>query len=112
MNISNKLKKLCNEYRKSKLHKKMKRINPRPKEYRKWEHFLWGDRIDFMRLNPDGSFRIVGWLARRPCGGDKLIYYVESGRKAVGYIVNVEYCRDPRDMFFADVIPYDYHESK
>ncbi|WP_303029131.1 hypothetical protein [uncultured Duncaniella sp.] len=90
----------------------MKRINPRPKEYRKWEHFLWGDRIDFMRLNPDGSFRIVGWLARRPCGGDKLIYYVESGRKAVGYIVNVEYCRDPRDMFFADVIPYDYHESK
>lgn len=107
--IIDKLKELRREYRKRSLRKKMKRINPNPKEYRIWEHQFWGNQISIRRVNKNGSFRIVGWLSRRPNHGDKLIYDVESGRKAVGYIVNVEYCRDPRDMFFADVIPYDYY---
>ncbi|WP_290235598.1 hypothetical protein [Bacteroides acidifaciens] len=112
MKILEKLKHLRKEYRKRRLRKKMERINPTPREYRQWEHRYWGDKIDITRLNPNGTFRIVGWLPQRPKHGDKLIYDVESGRKAVGYIVNVEYCRDPRDMFFADVIPYDYYELK
>lgn len=112
MNILDKLKNLHKEYRKRKLRKKMERINPAPKEYRQWEHRCWGDKIDITRLNPNGTFRIVGWLPQRPKHGDKLIYDAKSGHKAVGYIVNVKYCRNPRDMFFADVIPFEYYQQK
>lgn len=94
------------------IRKEMERINPVPKEYRQWKHRCWGDKIDITRLNPNGTFRIVGWLPQRPKHGDKLIYDAKSGHKAVGYIVNVEYCRNPRDMFFADVIPFEYYQQK
>ena len=73
------------------------------------EHDEWANRIEITRAEED-SFRIRGWLPVRPNEGDKLIYEVAGDRKAVGYIVNVKYMRDPQDMFFADVIPYDFCE--
>lgn len=92
---------------------KMNCINPNPKEYKKWEHHTWGNSIEIGRINKNkGTFSIHGWLESRPHDGDKLIYETESGKYAVGYIVNVRYCDDPRDMFFADVIPFEYLNEK
>lgn len=100
------LKKVLFEYKKKRFYKKMCRINPNPRVYDMSNHKGWGDSICISRV--DGSnFRIHGWLAVRPNDGDKLIYDVQGNKKAMGYIVNVEYCRDPADMFFADVVPYE-----
>lgn len=111
MKILDKIKEWRKARRKKSLHKRMMSINPSPYEYRQWEHRGWSDSIQICSINTNGTFRIVGWLDRIPRNGDKLIYDVESGRRAVGYIVNVDYCADPRDMFFADVIPFEYYNG-
>ncbi len=108
MGIKQTLKNWHKNWRKKRFRARMRRINPNPYVYRKWEHKRWGDSIEINKLYDNrSSFRIVGWLKRLPKTGDKLLYNTESGRIASGYIVNVEYCRDPRDMFFADVIPFE-----
>lgn len=100
------LEKVLFEYRKKRFYKKMCLINPNPRVYDMSKHKGWGNSICINRV--DGSnFSIYGWLAVRPKKGDKLIYDVEGNKKAIGYIVNVEYCRDPPDMFFADVVSYE-----
>lgn len=89
---------------------KMNRINPNPKEYKKWEHHRWGDSIEFGKIDKN-TFSIRGWLQNKPRDGDKLIYQTENGEYAVGYIVDVKYCGDPRDMFFANVIPFGIYKG-
>lgn len=111
MKILDKIKEWRKYFRKESLRKRMTKLNPNPYEYRKWEHHGWGDSIQIRGINKNGTFRIVGWLGRRPHNGDRLIYDVESGRRAVGYIVDVDYCSDPRDMFFANVIPFEYYNG-
>jgi hypothetical protein len=57
---------------------------------------IWGDTI---RWFPN-SGHIVGWVVRLPQRGD----YMVSG--SISYVItNVRHCRDPEDMFFADVHP-------
>lgn len=111
MSIKETIKNWRKSIRKERLRKRMERINPNPRVYKMWEHKRWGDRIQINRINENGSFSIVGWLSSGISNGDKLLYDVKSGKVAVGYIVNVEYCRDPQDMFFADVIPFEYYDA-
>lgn len=105
--MKERIKELFLALKKKRLLNKMNRINPNPAEYKKWEHYTWGNSIEICRINKN-TFSIRGWLQNKPENGDKLIYETESGKYAVGYIVDVEYCGDPRDMFFANVIPFEY----
>jgi hypothetical protein len=105
--MKERIKELFLALKKKRLLNKMNRINPNPAEYKKWEHHTWGNSIEICRINKN-TFSIRGWLQNKPENGDKLIYETESGKYAVGYIVDVEYCGDPRDMFFANVIPFEY----
>lgn len=108
MNILDKIKNWRKSIYKMRLRKRMNSINPNPHIYDTREHKTWGDNIEIRRINDNGTFKIVGWLGRLPKNGDKLIYDVQSGKRAYGYIADVEYCNDPRDMFFAIVIPFEY----
>lgn len=110
--MKKKIKELFLAFKKKRLYKKMNRINPNPTVYKKWEHRGWGDSINIDKINKNSSFRIHGWLPNIPRNGDKLIYKAQSGKYISGYIVNVECCGDPRDMFFADVIPFEYLNEK
>ncbi len=112
MGIINKFKNWRKEWRKKRFRTRMRRINPNPFVYKIWEHKRWGDSIQINKIYDNNAFRIVGWLKRLPKNGDKLLYETESGKILSGYIVNVDYCRDPGDMFFADVIPFEYVNLK
>ena len=85
--------------------KELKKINPKPYTYKYWEHFSWGDSIQWRNSDDTLPLKVVGWHARRPKDGDKLLYQTENEEIAVGYFVNVKYCDNPKDMFFADVVP-------
>lgn len=96
------------ENKKSKVYKKLQSNNSNPRSFKLWEHDSWGDKISIRKIYDNGSFQIVGWLYDRPIQGDWLIYEVQSGKYAKGIIHNIKYCQDPRDMFFADVLPVEY----
>lgn len=87
---------------------RMCRINSTPYVYDIKKHKLWGDNIIINKINANHSFEITGWLKRLPKEGDKLLYYTKSGKKVIGYITNIELCINPKDMFFAHVVPYEY----
>ncbi len=112
MNIKEIIKNWRKSWRKKRFIATMEMINSNPYVYKMWEHKRWGDSIQINKIYDNGSFRIVGWLKRLPKTGDKLLYDTESGKILSGYIVNVDYCRDPGDMFFADVIPFEYVNFK
>lgn len=66
------------------------------------DHGRWGDNIAFM----DGNIvkcRVYGHLTPLPEIGDKLEVDMASGLKLIFYFTKVEPCRDPSDMFFADI---------
>lgn len=98
------------ESKQAKLIKKLQSSNPNPRIFKRWEHQSWGDKISIRKAYEDGSFAIRGWLYKRPKEGDLFVYETQDGKYAKGIIHNVEYCHDPRDLFFADVIPIDYIE--
>lgn len=104
-----------NEFRQSihreKLINEFNRINPNPYLYKYWEHSTWGDNIEW-RQTDEPFHKVVGWLSRLPKNGDKLLYQTENDDIAVGYFVNVEYCGNPKDMFFAEIIPVNIIKLK
>jgi hypothetical protein len=63
----------------------------------------WGFDIYFMEtLRPGVSpLRVAGHWTPRPKPGEVLVD--KAGKRYV--FVQVEYCQDPRDMFFATVTP-------
>lgn len=109
--MKERIKELFLAFKKKRLLNKMNRINPNPTVYKKWEHHTWGNSIEIRQINKN-TFSIRGWLHNKPRDGDRLIYETGNGKYAVGYIVNVKHCSDPRDMFFADVIPFEYLNEK
>ena len=96
------------ENKKAKIIKKLQSNNFNPRTFKQWEHKDWGDKISIRKIYDNGSFQIVGWLFDRPIQGDWFMYETQSGKRAKGLIHNIEYCSDPRDMFFADVLPVRY----
>lgn len=74
-----------------------------------WEHNGWGNSVDWSDYN---QLRVVGWLYNKPEENDEIQFEMvrPDGEKVkTRYIVtNVEYMRDPHDMFFATVKPFAY----
>jgi predicted nucleic acid-binding protein len=50
-------------------------------------------------------------LARKPEKGDYVTCQMKSGKVGVFQVVKVDHCRDPDDMFFADVKPLGYADE-
>jgi len=71
----------------------------------------WGDdiRVDQWprKDNPDRA-SVIGWKNPKPRVGDKLKVPMKSGKTLLCEFVEVRYCGDPADMFFADVKALDY----
>lgn len=47
--------------------------------------------------------QIYGHMQIRPRSGERFWVHMQSGKIGMYKLKNVEYCRDPQDMFFADV---------
>jgi hypothetical protein len=73
--------------------------------YEAERHSGWGDRLDWFDYD---KRRISGHLQRKPVVGDEVLFRMSSGKTARYAVTSVEYCGDPRDMFFADVMDIGY----
>lgn len=60
----------------------------------------WGSSINW---SGESNTRVHGWKTPRPHAGDRLHADMQSGRTGVYIFTKVDPCRDPEDMFFADV---------
>lgn len=69
------------------------------------KHTGWGNSIDWSDYD---NRRVVGWLHRKPVVGDEILFRMKSGKTSRYAVLKVEYCGDPRDMFFADVMDIGY----
>lgn len=67
----------------------------------------WGNSVCWNNVE---LRRVHGWCEPRPVRGDILKSPMKSGRIGLFIFTDVEYCRDPSDMFFATVTPYNYEE--
>lgn len=72
--------------------------------YNMQEHTGWGNTIAFYNWE---TRRIFGWK-RGLKVGDKLISKMQSGKTAEFEIIEIEYKRDPSDMFFGYVSDIGY----
>lgn len=65
----------------------------------------WGSAINIdgnCRQNKQGRpfYKGHGFQSRRPNEGDLLLIDMQSGRTMVTKFFDIDYCRDPNDMFF------------
>lgn len=75
-----------------------------------WEHNGWGNSVDWSSYE---NLRVVGWLSNTPEVNDeiqfKMLRAADKKEVVTRYIItDVDYCRDPQDMFFATVKPFAY----
>lgn len=70
-----------------------------------WKHTGWGNSISFTDWE---KRRLVGHLPNRPKIGDEIRSKMESGEIGRFLVSEVEYCRDPKDMFFCTVKDLKY----
>ena len=82
-------------------------MSEEPKTYRMENHTGWGDRIGWS----DYPKRINGHLSQKPSKGDYITCEMKSGKIGVFRVASIEYCRDPQDMFFANVEPLGYEDE-
>jgi len=71
----------------------------------------WGDRIqidEWPKKNNEGLASVIGWKNPKPKKGDKLRVPLESGKTMLCEFVDVRYCGNPADMFFADIKSLNY----
>jgi hypothetical protein len=64
------------------------------------KHKYWGDCVYFLRWEDRA---IAGHFLPQIRIGDFLISAMDSGKLAKFEIIEIEYARDPRDMFFGKV---------
>ena len=111
MNIIKKVKEKLSQYRRNRYMERLLLSNPNPRIFRVWEHGSWGDAINILSVDSNGTFRISGHLLTKPIIGDYIAYVTTSGHIGKGVVSEVEYPGDPWDMFFAKVIPVGYYEE-
>jgi hypothetical protein len=73
---------------------------------------MWGWSIGgFHYVESTDSFRVHGWCTPRPKPGDQIKVNVK-GEPEFFFVLNVEYVRDPDDMFFANLeVPARFRKS-
>jgi hypothetical protein len=87
---------------------------PHTHQPRRWiaaDHRNIGDSIVYRGRSEDGTQHCwVGWTTPRPKEGDLLEANMQSGRVAAFTMMEVEWCHDPDDMWFAktEVQPADW----
>lgn len=64
------------------------------------EHQGWGNSIQWLDWP---KMKVYGCLMSRPNIGDILVAEFTGGKVVEFQFISVERCRDPHDMFFADV---------
>lgn len=72
-----------------------------------WEHNGWGNNVYFSDFK---NRKITGHLSPRPKVGDEIRSKMSSGKIGRFLVKEIEYCRDPNDMFFCDVEDLGYLE--
>jgi len=60
----------------------------------------WGNRIEWFDYQ---KRKVHGWKQSRPVVGDLIRMPMQSGSDAVFRFTGVEYCDDPRDMFYGQL---------
>jgi hypothetical protein len=95
-----KIKQWIHEYQKSTAIKKSLATNDKPRLYKAWELTDWGNA-----LYMDSHFKCQGHLMIHPSIGDLLVAKMDNGTFYQYTFSFVKYCRDPRDMFFAQICP-------
>ncbi len=74
-----------------------------PYVYKLEERRSWGDSICLDTSNPN-KLKAHGWISSpRISKGDILTYTSQSNHEIKLRFTKVEYCRDPHDMFFAEL---------
>jgi hypothetical protein len=74
-----------------------------------WGHAIhWG----FGERKEDGTQHVMGHSTPQPHDGDELLVKMKSGKVAVYKCANVEYMRDPEDMWEADITPVRYKDEE
>lgn len=68
----------------------------------------WGRHVDWFDFD---KRRIWGHEFKKPKVGDTVVSPMQSGKDAVFKVVDVEYCLDPADMFFATVEDVGYEDT-
>lgn len=70
----------------------------------------WGDSVSFFDKSQfkeeyEGPYKVTGHKSRKPVVGD--ILKSDMVNSVMYFVfVSVEYCGNPADMFFGDVMPY------
>lgn len=72
-----------------------------------WEHNSWGNSVYFSDFK---NRKITGHLSPRPKVGDEIRSKMSNGKIGRFLVKEIEYCRDPNDMFFCNVEDFGYLE--
>lgn len=74
-----------------------------------WEHKGWGNSISWSDYS---KYRVVGWMQDKPQVNDEIQFEMvrpDQSTIVTRFIVlDVEHSRDPKDMFWAVVMPFAY----
>lgn len=83
------------------LYRKGKKI---AKIYLRWKHSCWGNAITIEWEKQSGH----GFLFDKPDEGDLLFIRLQKGGIAVMSFTELDYCDDPKDMFFFKMLEVGY----
>ena len=83
-------------------------VFPRPTGYiyHAENHKGWGNAINFSNFE-NGIGRGHGHLDRRPENGDFIQAKTDQNRRINFLVHNAEWCDDPSDMWFCDLVAYE-----
>lgn len=77
------------------------------KSWNSWEHNGWGNSIQY-----DKETGWHGWTTPLVRKGDVILMRMTSGKILKAVISSIKYAGDPRDMWFAEVVPLGYVKNK
>lgn len=83
--------------------------NPNPQIYNMRKCRSWGNAINWLNFD---TRCVSGHQYRIPKVGDFLIAEMTSGKLYKFKFIKVEQCRDPKDMFFANVKDVGYCDEE
>ncbi len=73
------------------------------------DHTGWGNHIGWFDFD---SRRVDGHMSPIPEVGDYIIAKMQSGKRGVFEIIQVKWCVDPHDQFFATVKDIGYENGE
>lgn len=78
-------------------------VSERPEIFDTSKYNLWGANVVVTDHNS-----AHGWLSPLPNAGSLILTNMASGKRAFYVVTSVRPCRNPSDMFFADILPLGY----